>query len=110
MPGIETASVKRGLRRGEHGDDLSEREYQRFNTGAVHVPPARARTLIEAGARRAIARARREVFGIVPLTPPFERIVLLRPDDTHPTKRISRETHPTSVSGVLNLPYDPKPL
>jgi len=109
VPGIETVAVKRGLRR-DNGENLNERDYTRHNAGAIHVPPVRARKLIEAGARRAMARAKKGKYGIVPLKAPFERVVIYRPNDECSTKRISRETHPTSVIGVMNMPYNPVPI
>ncbi len=109
VPGIETVAVKRGLRR-DNGEGLNEREYTRHNAGAIHIPPVRARKLIEAGARRAILRAKKGKYGIVPLKAPFERVVVWRPDEKNPGKRISRETHPTSVIGVLNMEYHPAPV
>lgn len=109
VPGIGTVAVKRGLRKADRGDTLDDGAYRRHNAAAIHVPPSRARGMIRAGARRAMGRARKQSFGLVPLTPPFDRMVILRPTEGHPTKEISGERHPSSVIALLNMPYDPKP-
>jgi hypothetical protein len=62
-----------------------------------------ARRRIRAGALRAIRRAREEQFGLLPLTPPFERVIKMRPTEAKPYRTISRVTHPTSVIGVMNM-------
>lgn len=104
VPGIETAAVKRGLRRGT-GDDLCAEDYSCFNEAAVHVAPARAREMIYEGARRAVLRAAEESFGIVPVAPPFEAVVRLRPEsrneDFHVTEH--RVSDAFSVARVFNL-------
>ena len=56
--------------------------------------------------RRALDRARKEPFGIIPLKGPlFERVTVLRSDEKNPL-RVSRNRHPSSVAGVLNMPFD----
>jgi D-amino peptidase len=106
VPGIETVWVKRGLSPGS-GDDLDEDAYRVKNRGAIHLAPAEARRRIRAGAVRALQRAQVERFGAVPLTPPFERVARFRPTRDRPYPTISRETHPTSVVGAMNLPFEP---
>lgn len=108
VPGIETVAVKRGVRPGR-GDELTKEEYERFTASAWHIHPVRARRLIREGARRAIQRAKKEDFGIIPLEPPFERVARFRASQDNPQRTISRETHPTSVIGVMNLPFHPEP-
>jgi len=103
VPGIETVTVKRGVKPG-NGEDLTEEEYGRFTSSAIHTQPVRARALIRAGAQRAMERARRESFGIIPLQAPFTRVTKLRPDAERPRKVISRASHPTSVIAAMNLP------
>lgn len=108
-PGIETVAVKRGLRR-EAGDDLSAEEYSRWNEAAVHAAPERSREIIFEGARRAARRAAEEDFGLVPIAPPYEKVVKLRPevrasesqaaDSGVVTRRVSGAD---SVAGLLNL-------
>jgi len=109
VPGIETVAVKRGVRSGT-GNDLDEEAYARFTAAALHTHPVRARRLIREGALRAIRRAQREDFGIIPLRPPFERVTTFRPTADRPHKAISRATHPTSVIGVMNASADLEPL
>ncbi len=107
IPGIETVSVKRGTTPGK-GDNLPAKKYMVRNYSAIHVPPVRARELIKEGAFRAIKRAKKEDFGIIPLKSPFERIAVFRSDEENP-KTISKERHPDSVIALMNLPYNPKP-
>jgi len=109
VPGIETVSVKRGLRIGT-GKDLNEREYTGYFPGAMHVPPERARKLIYAGARKAIARASKEKFGIIRMKPPYRRVTVFRPDEHHPTKRISKDGHPKSFIALMNMRDNPIPI
>ena len=107
VPGIETVAVKRGLRPGK-GDEMTREEYGRRNYAAIHIPPERARKRIRQGALRAIHRARAEKSGLIELTPPFERVAIFRPDGDQP-KTISRESHPSSVIGVMGMAFDRKP-
>ncbi len=109
VPGIETVAVKRGVRRAGPGETLDDHAYRQHNAGAIHVPPERARRLIEAGARRAVAMAGTRGPGLIPLTPPFERVVVLRRHEGHPARTVSRERHSTSVIALLNMPYHPEP-
>jgi D-amino peptidase len=109
VPGIETVAVKRGVKSGT-GADLTQEEYGRFTCSAIHVHPAEARRAIREGAERAIRRAQGEDFGIIPLQPPFERVMKVRPGEDRPQKTISRATHPTSVIAVMNMPEEPEPL
>ncbi len=107
VPGIETVSVKRGTTPGpgpHAGDELDTASYMARNTGAVHVHPEVARAMIRAGAERAIRRAQLERFGLVALTPPFERVAVFRSEAGQPP-RVDRRYHPSSVIGVMNLPY-----
>jgi D-amino peptidase len=105
-PGIETVWVKRGLSPGR-GDELDEDAYRRKNRGAIHLAPAEARRRIRAGAERALCRAATEGFGLVSLAPPYERVARFRPNRDHPYPTVSRETHPSSVIEVMNLPFEP---
>lgn len=108
LPGIETVAVKRGTTPG-HGDECTTAEYARRNTSAIHLQPVEARRRIRAGAERAVRRITRERFGLLELTAPFERVVRFRPDGELPA-RISRQSHPTSVSALISMKYDPKPV
>jgi D-aminopeptidase len=107
IPGIETVAVKRGTTKGS-GDEHTTHTYLRRNASAVHLHPVKARELIKEGALRAVRRAQKEDFGVIPLKPPFERVTVFRADTDNP-RRISREKHPASISALLNLPFAAKP-
>jgi hypothetical protein len=88
--------------------------------GAIHLHPEEARRRIRKGAERAILRLRRirlwrrrarrqKNFGVIPLRPPFERLLILRAQGDLP-KRISVETHPSDVIALMNMPFSFKPL
>jgi D-aminopeptidase len=109
VPGIETVAVKRGVRSGT-GDNLAREAYMRFTASAMHLHPAKARRLIREGALRAIRRAQQEDFGIIQLTPPFERVAKFRPNADNPNWTISRETHPSSVIALMNTSFNPQPV
>jgi len=109
VPGIETVAVKWGVKPGA-GDDLTEEQYALFTGSARHMHPIKARGLIREGALRAIQRARRESFGIIPLTPPFTRVVKLRPSKDRPKASMAVMKHPTSVIGVMNARSEYKPI
>ena len=108
VPGIETVSVKRGLRPGS-GDEMTTAQYEHRNAAAVHVQPARARDMIRAGAEKALRRAQSEDFGIIGLDAPFERVARFRSEKAGDPTTVSRETHPTSVIGMMNLRFDRRP-
>jgi len=101
VPGIETVAVKRGLRPGT-GADLNEDDYGRYVGSARHLHPVRARRLIREGALRALQRAQRESFGIIPLKAPFRRVIKLRPSKDRPQATMAVIEHPTSFIGVMN--------
>jgi len=108
LPGIETVAVKRGNSPG-HGDELDADAYRQKNKGAIHKQPQAARELIQAGAAKALIRAQTEDFGILPIEPPFKRVTILRHTDELP-RRYSVTEHPTSVSELMNMPLDLKPV
>lgn len=101
VPGIETICVKRGLTAGT-GDELSGADYSRRNESAIHIPPARARDLIEDAAQRAARRAKDADFGLVKITPPFERVVSWRKTDDAPA-RSTTASHPDDFVELLNM-------
>ncbi len=106
VPGIETVAVKRGTVPGR-GDECTAEQYARRNVHAIHWHPERARRAIREGAERALRRARREPFGLIPLQPPFELVRQFRATATRPACEI-RGTHPDSVTALLNsMPVDP---
>ncbi|MFH1267751.1 MAG: M55 family metallopeptidase [Planctomycetota bacterium] len=101
--GIETVAVKRGTTPGR-GDECDREAYAKRNLGAIHFQPERARQMIRDGAERAIRRATSDAsFGIIPLKPPFQRTLILRPQKGQP-KRIGRATHADDVIALLNTP------
>lgn len=102
VPGIETATVKWAAKPG-HGEDLDEESYALATASARHLHPVRARRVIREGALRAMQRAEADDFGIIPLTPPFERTVKLRPTKERDHKVVMQVTHPTSFIGAMNM-------
>jgi D-amino peptidase len=105
-PGIEVVNVKRGTTPGS-GDELDTEQYMRRNASAIHLHPERARVLIHAGAERA-ARNLPSLRPMVQssLTAPFERVAVFRPQGEQ-ARTVSRETHPSSVIALMNMPFDP---
>jgi len=108
VPGIETVATKRGVNPNP-GHTLPRDAYARFNLVAVHVHPQTVRERIRAGARRAVEHAAKEPFGLINLKPPYERVVIFR-GTAHEPPRVARTRHPSSVSALLNLPLDFKPI
>ena len=106
-PDAEAVSVKQGTTPGK-GDDLDAQQYSRFHLGAIHVSPERSRRMIREGAERAVRRFRQKPFGLIPLKPPFERVARFRQDGDRP-RSVSRETHPSSVIGLMNTPFNRQP-
>lgn len=110
VPGIETVSVKRGTVEGR-GDSCTEEQYEKRNCGAIHLHPQRAREIICAGARRALERAKEDkTFGVIPLKPPFKRVIVLRGKEKNPQRKYAIEEHPTSFIGLMNTPAKYKPV
>jgi D-amino peptidase len=108
VPGIETVWVKRGTTPGR-GDELTAEAYARRNANAIHLQPERARALIRAGAERAIRRAQTEEFGLIGLKPPFDRVARFRPERAGQPILVAKESHPSSVIALMNLPFNPVP-
>lgn len=102
VPGIETVSVKRGLKPGR-GDECSTEEYALRNSSAIHFHPLRSRELIRTGAERAVQRARSEKFGLIPLQPPFRRITVLRAREEEP-RRYDISEHPDDICALMAAP------
>ena len=109
IPGIVTVAVKRGVQ-PQDGRDLDTKAYMAHNRGAIHLHPTVARKKIREGAKEAMFQLRTSQgeYGIVKLDPPYERVTIFRPDEPGQPKRIDRATHPTSIAGVLNEPFDPQ--
>jgi D-amino peptidase len=108
VPGIETVWGKRGTTPGR-GDELAADAYGRRNTAAIHLQPEKVRALIRAGAERAIRRAQAEEFGLIALKPPFERVARFRPNRAGQPILLARETHPSSVIALMNVPFHSAP-
>ena len=108
-PGIITCAVKRGVT-PDSGESCTAEEYQRHGTGAIHIPPVRARTMIRQTAEAAAWKLRNNPPAFIPLTAPFERIIVLRATETGELKRIDRACHPSSLIELMRMPLNPKPL
>ena len=104
VPGIEVVAVKRGTTPGK-GDELPHDAYAKRNLSAIHLHPERARAAIRAGTERAVRRLAAERYGIIPLTPPYQRVARFRAEADRPAT-IARESHPSSVIALLNMPCE----
>ncbi|MEA4822721.1 MAG: M55 family metallopeptidase [Clostridiaceae bacterium] len=107
FPGIGTVAVKRGLMELA-GDDCTAEEYEGWNAGAIHLQHRRACRLIRDGAYEALKR-----FQITPESfssnfpaAPYTLVMKLRPDKDNPEPRTVTRTHPASVTGLLNRPFE----
>jgi len=108
VPGIETAEVKRGTTPGR-GDGLPTEAYMRRNLSAVHRHPRAARRAIRRSAEQALRRMQSESFGLLDLEPPYERVAVFRGAGEKP-RTVARESHPSSVIALMNLPYQRRPI
>jgi D-amino peptidase len=108
-PGIVTCAVKRGVTPGS-GEECTATEYMRRNTGAIHLPPQRARAALRKAAEAAAFKLRRNPPPLIALEKPFERITMLRPEEPFQPRKRSHETHADSVVALMNLPLAPEPL
>jgi D-amino peptidase len=110
VPGIETVWGKRGTKPGR-GDECSEEEYRARNGGAIHLHPEKVREMIRDGAERAARRAARDKFGLIPMTPPYRRVCVLRHSkEKNLPRRYSVEEHPSSFAALMNMPFNFKPV
>ena len=111
VPGIVTADVKRGLT-PDDGRNLTAKEYGQHNLGAVHLHPEVARDAISEQTEVAMRKlgAFPHDYGLVEVGPPYERVTLFRPEEEGQPCSVDRAQHPTSVAGVLNVPFDPQPM
>ncbi len=112
VPGIITVAVKEGARRQDDGAGLTIAQYGRHNLGATHLHPDIARAAICDRARAAMERLKtaEKGAGVVTLKPPYERVILRRPEEEGQPKQIDRATHPTSVIALMNIPTHYQPL
>ncbi len=83
VPEIETAAVKRGIKRGP-ATGLTGEQNKLHNGAAVHHSPVHARDLIREAARAGLRRLRE----IPPyrLEPPYELVSVLRRTEQEPQK------------------------
>jgi len=102
-PGIVTCAVKRGVMAGT-GEECLMEEYRQRNAGAVHAPPARARAMIRQAAEAALWKLKKNPPPLIAFKPPFERVAVLRPENTGEPKRRAREVHDTSVIDLMAMP------
>jgi len=111
VPGIITVAVKKGTQT-KPGDELDTKAYMRHNLGAIHLHPEVARAAIRDRAEAALARLREspESFQMPKLAPPYERVTVFRPNEPGQPRQIDRALHPSSIIGVLNMPFHPHPI
>lgn len=96
LPGVETVAVKKGTQ-PEPGNHLSKDAYRKHNISAIHLSPEESRARIKEGAKRALARAQKEDFGLAQLPqPPYTKIRITRADGENPP-RILKQAHPSSI-------------
>lgn len=108
VPGIETVAGKRGTRPGR-GDEYTVKQYEQCNSGAVHTHPLRVREMIRQGAEKAVRRAQKENFGIIPLQSPFRRVLVLRATEKEP-RTYSIVEHPDDICKLMNMPDNMQPV
>jgi D-amino peptidase len=83
VPGIETAVVKEGVKRGP-ASGLTADQARLFNGAATHLHPTKARRVIREAAKQALGRvAEIERFW---LEPPYERVLTMRRTETEPMR------------------------
>ena len=99
VPGIETAAVKRGVRRGSAAG-LTGEQNKLHNGAAVHLHPERARALIRDRAEAGLRRVRE--IGLFRVDPPYELVSVLRCTNTEPPK-VAR-CHADDLIELLNMP------
>lgn len=94
LPGIETVSVKEGLKAGS-GDECTFEEYNSRNIAAVHLSPGKARDMIEKGAYKALKRFIENPLSFSELLTdaPYEKVVVYRPGDGNPGRTLKSGGH-----------------
>ena len=102
-PGIVTCAVKRGVTKGR-GEECTTGEYRVRNAGAIHTPPVRARELIRKASEAAAWKLKKNPPALIPITPPFEQVTILRPEKKGEPKTRARVAHATSVIELLRMP------
>ncbi|MCK9266866.1 M55 family metallopeptidase [bacterium] len=104
VSGIKTVAVKEGILAGK-GDECTPEEYGARNNAAIHLHPEVAREEIRKGAEEALNRYKKEKFGIVKLTPPYELVYVYRAENMRPSYKVVKN-HPDSIIGALNRIYE----
>lgn len=101
LPGIETVSVKEGLKPGR-GDECTYEEYNSRNIAAIHKSPKRARELIEEGAYISLTRFKEnpDSFKDLITKAPYEKIVIYRPGDGKPGYSQKSSNHATPWDAI----------
>lgn len=102
IKGIETVSVKRGLKAGT-GEDCTFEEYKDRNIAAIHVHPEKARSLIKQGANKALNKfsTDRNLFEFIDMKPPYKMVTKFRPA-AGKQGFIQIKEHPDSIIKMLN--------
>jgi len=102
VKGIETVSVKRGLKMGT-GEECTFEEYKDRNIAAIHLHPEKARSLIKKYAKKALNRFKvdKESFELVEIKPPYKMVTKFR---TAGGKQgfIEIKEHPDDIIKMLN--------
>jgi D-aminopeptidase len=107
-PGVVTVAVKRGCNSEEGLEDVTEEVYRRSKLAAIHLSPARARTLLREGAQKAMEKLLKspDSFRTTAVEPPYEIITRFRKSEKNPDQpAILYRRHETSFIGALNAPY-----
>ncbi|MBD3242030.1 MAG: hypothetical protein GF331_15680 [Chitinivibrionales bacterium] len=104
-PGVVTVSVKEGIY-PDGLDDYTPEEYGKAKLGAIHLAPARARTLIREGALRAMTtlKGNPAVFRYPDIHPPYTQRVKLRGKGDTPARETVQK-HPSSISSLLDMDW-----
>ena len=107
FPGIGTVAVKRGLMELA-GEDCTAAEYEKWNAGAIHLQHRLACRMIRDGAYEALKRfeSAPESFSRAFPQAPYTMVTTMRRDESHPEPFSVTRTHPTSVTGLLNRPFE----
>ncbi|MHB0858625.1 MAG: M55 family metallopeptidase [Anaerolineae bacterium] len=106
-PGVVTVAVKEGLE-PDDGRTLDTNAYMAHNLAAIHLQPQAARKVIRQGALDAARRFCSDGDACQPLhlQAPYERVTLLRRDESHDSVRVHRCRHPDSIAALLNQPLE----
>ena len=99
VPAVETAAVKRGIKRGP-ATGLTGEQNKLHNGAAVHLNPERARALIRTKAELGLRRVR-EIPPFL-LEPPYELVSVLRRTEQDPQKTARCQAN--DLIELLNMP------